>query len=124
MMKNNKLKDNGTERDKRRVEALLKYRRVVSCEWRSGDGYSIYKHFMDNYGPKLVGHTRWEELRGEKTPEECMTPYEEAFGLVTIENYEESVKEKVNNNRSITPKWTLNGTARRNQGYAPEGTPY
>ena len=121
MMKNKKLKDNGTERDKRRIEALPKYRRVAPCEWRSADGYSVYKHFMDNYGPKLVGHTRWEELRGEKTPEEWMTLYEEAFGLLTIENYEDHLKQKVNNNRSVLPRWTQNGTARRNQGYAPEG---
>ena len=60
-------------------------------------------------------------MRSGKTPEEWMTPYQEAFGLLTMENYEETVKERVVNGRTVTPKWTRHGTARRNQGYLPEG---
>ena len=120
-MRNVTLQDNGTDKDRRRVERLPKFRHIPMPEWRNADGYSIYKHFMNNYGPKLVGHKRWEELRGEKTPEEWMTPYEEAFGLVTIENYEESIKKKVIYDQAVKPKWTRNGNAKRNQGYAAEG---
>ena len=120
-MRNSRQKDNGTEKDKARIEKLEKYRTVPLSQWRRSDEYSLYRHFMDIYGPKLVGNTRWGELRSSKTPEEWMTPYQEAFGLLTIENYEETVKEKVVNGRTVTPKWTRHGTAKRNQGYLPEG---
>ena len=120
-MRNSRRKDNGTEKDKERIEKLEKYRTVQLSRWRRSDEYPLYKHFMDHYGPKLVGSTRWVELRSSKTPEEWMTPYQEAFGLLTMENYEETVKERVVNGRTVTPKWTRHGTARRNQGYLPEG---
>ena len=95
---------------------------VTSSNIRSN--YETYKHFMDNYGPRIVGKEIFENNCLVKTPEEWMTAAEEAFGLTAMENYHERVHEKVKNNRRIDARWTVNGEAKRNQGTAQEGIKY
>ena len=87
------------------------------------DDYDSYLHFMDEYGPRLVGLDKFNSVVAKKTPEQWMTRSLEAFGLVTLENYHETVSDSVYKSQPCpTPaKFTVFGTAKRNQGYKQEG---
>ena len=93
---------------------------MVTCE-TIRTNYEHYKHFMDNYGPKIVGHVEYKNACTTKTPEDWMTEAEEAYRLLSLENYQEFVSEKVNNKKTIQPKWSVGGVAKRNMGYAEAG---
>ena len=45
----------------------------------------------------------------------------EAFGLLTLENYHDACKDYVHHHVRTDAKYTVSGTARRNQGYTQKG---
>ena len=93
---------------------------MVTCETIQTN-YNHYKHFMDHYGPKIVGHIEYKNACTTETPEEWMTEAEEAYGLLSLENYKDFVYEKVHNKKAVQPKWSVGGVAKRNMGYAEAG---
>ena len=117
----NELLQYDTEKEKRRIESLPKYKEINIGNIRNENDEENYFHFMDHYGPKLVGHKYHEGQCTLVKPEVWMKPTEEAFGLLTLENYHNQVFELVKNNKKVNSKWTSERKAVRNQGYDKEG---
>ena len=105
--------------EQRRIASLPKFVHVTANNIR--ENYDFYKHFMDVYGPKLVGEEHYKMECDRKTPEEWMTRSEESFGLLTMEDCREQAYQRVRNNKKVPAKYRLSGNARRNQYYSVHG---
>lgn len=86
------------------------------------DDYDHYKHFMDEYAPKLVPKSIYNRHVTTCAPELWLHPVLEAFGHLTIENYREKVDQWVNHRKDVEARWTgKRENAKKNQGYSNEG---
>ena len=108
------------ERTKQKMDLMERYKNVTLENIR--EEYECYRHFMNEYGPKLVGSDKFNGAVARKTPEQWMNISLEAFGLVTLENYHDKVNDYVEHKKLDTPaKYTVSGNAKRNQGYTKAG---
>ena len=86
------------------------------------NGYAEYKHFMDQYGPLLVGKDTIKSYLLDRVPEFWISPTLEAFGLVSIENYNKATDGWIEaRDKGRHGKFCQSGNARRNKGYTNEG---
>ena len=117
-MRNAQLRsDNVSEQE--RIDNLVKFQKLDHEKIR--EKYDQYEHFMDEYGPKLIGAKEYKTKCCQMTPEEWMTRQEETFCLLSLENYHDAVYQKVHHNKKVSPQWTNVKDAKRNQGYADAG---
>ena len=83
--------------------------------------FDHYRHFMDHYGPKLIGEAEFKKQCTTKTPDEWLTTAEESFGLVSMENYRDMMRARVQNSAKVPAKYTVVGKAKRNMGFSEAG---
>ena len=102
----NELLQGDTQKEKEQIQSLPKYKRITIQNIRDEDNEENYFHFMDHYGPKLVGYKYHESQCTLVMPEVSMKATEKAFGLLTLENYHEMIRELVYNNKKINSMWT------------------
>ena len=102
------------EKEQREIDALPKWSMITADDMATK--YDKYRDFMDHYAPRLADKDEYYTCLLRKTPDQWLTPEMEAFGLLLLQNYEESIDASLRNLKKPT-KWTLNGTAKKNQGW-------
>jgi len=117
-MRNSQLRSDDVS-EQGRIDKLVKFQKVGHEAIRKE--YAQYKHFMNEYGPKLIGAKEYKTKCCQMTPEEWMTRQEETFCFLTLENYHNVVYQKVHHNKKVSPEWTNVNNPKRNQGYADAG---
>ena len=84
--------------------------------------YDMYKLYFDEIGPAIVGSKNHKQKSCLVVPEEWMTVAEESLGFLALENYSLKVRANVDNQPPPPDmKYTLSGSAKRNQGINKAG---
>ena len=101
------------EAEKQRMADLPTFFEIKVDEYREEKNYGQYKHFLDHYAIKLINVKKEGRRYNQETPNQWMTIAEESFCLVALENYHAVIDRRVNQNKTIQPKYTKQKDAKK-----------